>query len=338
LVTDSLSFERSLIPLHLGEVFERVENALSTANHPLSNPPGKDRQNRQTPPAADSQKDGRDDRLSAEELKTGKPDGTNPGQVPAQQTALRKDNLPQSGKQESREGGTSASQPGPGDKTDDPSGDQANSQQASDKEQQTNSQQNPAGLMDRMKDALSSLMAKMRPNTAQKSQQENPRSAEDQKSGEQASAGKDPNGDAQKDALNQQASQNQPAEGQAQGETTEKTKASQGRSSDQSAEKKSSDAQSGVGRQDGDKNVRESEQLKAMGKLAEIIGKRSASVTGDMMVENPSGKQQLKTEYSQRMGHHADLGGEINRDEIPLMYQQYVREYMEQVRKPVKSQ
>ena len=33
------------------------------------------------------------------------------------------------------------------------------------------------------------------------------------------------------------------------------------------------------------------------------------------------------------MGRHSDLGGEINRDEIPLMYQQYVREYMEQVRK-----
>jgi hypothetical protein len=59
-------------------------------------------------------------------------------------------------------------------------------------------------------------------------------------------------------------------------------------------------------------------------------------VTGDMTVENPSNKQQLKTEYSKRIGHHADLGGEINRDEIPLIYQQYVREYMEQVRKQSK--
>jgi len=76
--------------------------------------------------------------------------------------------------------------------------------------------------------------------------------------------------------------------------------------------------------------------LKAMGKLAEIIGKRSASATGDVMVENPSGKQHLQTEYSGRVGQHSDLGGEINRDEIPLMYQQYVREYMSQVRRQVK--
>ena len=46
----------------------------------------------------------------------------------------------------------------------------------------------------------------------------------------------------------------------------------------------------------------------------------------------PSGKQQLQTSYSQRLGHHADLGGEINRDEIPVMYQQYIREYMSEVR------
>ena len=75
-----------------------------------------------------------------------------------------------------------------------------------------------------------------------------------------------------------------------------------------------------------------------MGKLAEIIGKRSASVTGDMVVENPSGKQGLKTGYSRHLGQHADLGGEINRDEIPLMYQQYVREYMQQIHNQPKRQ
>jgi hypothetical protein len=37
------------------------------------------------------------------------------------------------------------------------------------------------------------------------------------------------------------------------------------------------------------------------------------------------------------VGRHADLGGEINRDEIPLMYQQYIREYMSQVRRQAKK-
>lgn len=339
LVTDSLSLQRSLIPFHPSEVLERMESALSTANQPQSNLAGRDRRNGPTPPATGAQKDGHDDRLTAEEWKTGKPDGTSASQAATEKSQLQQQgNLPQTGKEDSRESGDSASPSGAGDKTHEQNAGQASSQQASDKNQPANGQQNANGLMDRMKDAFSGLMAKMRPNASQRSQQENARGAEDQKTGNQDSAGKDPNGQGQKDALSQQPSQDQSAEGQAQGETTEKTKAAQGRSSDQSADKKSADAQSGIGRQDGDKNVRESEQLKAMGKLAEIIGKRSANVTGDMMVENPSGKEQLRTEYTQRMGHHADLGGEINRDEIPLMYQKYVQEYMEEVRKPVKGQ
>ena len=68
-----------------------------------------------------------------------------------------------------------------------------------------------------------------------------------------------------------------------------------------------------------------------MGKLAQIIGKRSQDVTGEMMVEVPSGKQKLRTAYSRELGEHADRSGEINRDEVPLIYQDYVREYMQRV-------
>ena len=56
-----------------------------------------------------------------------------------------------------------------------------------------------------------------------------------------------------------------------------------------------------------------------------------------MQIE-PSGKQQLQTGYTHQQGQHADLGGEINRDEIPVEDQEYVREYMELVRKkPAKT-
>jgi hypothetical protein len=51
------------------------------------------------------------------------------------------------------------------------------------------------------------------------------------------------------------------------------------------------------------------------------------------MVEVPSGKQQLRTPYSQRRAAHAEAGGEIHRDEVPLMYQEFVQQYFEQVRK-----
>jgi hypothetical protein len=81
------------------------------------------------------------------------------------------------------------------------------------------------------------------------------------------------------------------------------------------------------------KDLKEAEQQRAMGKLEEIIGKRSANLTGEVMVEVPSGKQQLRTQYTQKTGNHADLGSEINRDQVPLVDQSYVREYMEQVHK-----
>ena len=52
------------------------------------------------------------------------------------------------------------------------------------------------------------------------------------------------------------------------------------------------------------------------------------------MIEVNSGKQQLKTAYSSQNGAHRESGGEIHRDEVPLLYQQYVERYFEQVRRP----
>jgi CO dehydrogenase/acetyl-CoA synthase delta subunit len=70
-----------------------------------------------------------------------------------------------------------------------------------------------------------------------------------------------------------------------------------------------------------------------MGKISEIIGKRAANMSGEVMVEVSSGKQQLKTQYTQRTAAHTEAGSEINRDEIPLAYQQYVQQYFEEIRK-----
>ena len=56
-------------------------------------------------------------------------------------------------------------------------------------------------------------------------------------------------------------------------------------------------------------------------------------MSGEVMVEVGSTKQQLKTPFSQRQAKHADAGGEIHRDEVPLMYQQFVQQYFEEIRK-----
>jgi hypothetical protein len=188
-----------------------------------------------------------------------------------------------------------------------------------------------ASLGSKLRDALSNLLAKMKPQSKQgggkpndSSQSANSRSS--QQGEKQEGDSKSP-GQEQADA-----SANSQSEGEQQQGGTQQ--ASQGKSEGRSNNQPNSpDGKSGIGKQDGDKAAREAAELAAMGKLSEIIGKRAANITGEVMVEVSSGKQQLKTQYSDRNGAHAEAGGEINRDEVPLAYQQYVQQYFAQMRK-----
>jgi hypothetical protein len=105
--------------------------------------------------------------------------------------------------------------------------------------------------------------------------------------------------------------------------------------SDRSPERNPADGEkSGIGKSDGNKDIRDAEQLAAMGKLSELFGKRQANLTGEVLIEVSASKPQgLRTPYSNQAAAHAEAGGEIHRDEVPLIYQQYVEQYFEQVRK-----
>lgn len=92
-------------------------------------------------------------------------------------------------------------------------------------------------------------------------------------------------------------------------------------------------SQSGAGRNEGQKDIRSAEELKAIGKLQQLIGKRSATITGDMSITKPSRNQELATPYSNRTGTHMDRGDEIDRDDVPPEYRDIVRAYMEAVHK-----
>ena len=200
---------------------------------------------------------------------------------------------------------------------------------------QMNQQQSP-GLMDKMKDALSSLMAKMKPNSASDS------ASRDGKNTPGDQQGKNQNSSTKNEKTQSQDGQKaqgaMDAQSSAQASAVEKAPQSAVGSSDtETPQGKANDPQSGAGRQDGQKDIKEADQLRAMGKLAEIIGKRSASLTGEIEIEKPSEQQQLQTQYSGKVRRHSNLGGEINRDEVPAEYQQYVREYMNQVHKQANS-
>ncbi len=218
----------------------------------------------------------------------------------------------------SKEGGSQGEKPGPQKGGESPNGGGSND-----------------SLMNKMKDAMANLLNKLKmppkpgdgKESASNSQNGNLQSGSSQqagKKGSQSSNRESPDG---ANSAEQQGDQQQAESGQ-------NAQAAQGKSGDKSADRPASqDAKSGIGRQDGDKSAREAADLAAMGKISEIIGKRSANVTGEVMVEVASGKQQLKTPYAQKNATHGESGGEINRDEVPLIYQQYVQQYFEEIRK-----
>ena len=209
---------------------------------------------------------------------------------------------------------------------------------------QQNAKQSPqagenSSLMDKLRNAMADLMSKMK---MQPKSGDGRQMASSQQGGQQFARPQQGKGERGEQAPGQQQSQNgssSESQGEQQGEGGQNAQGAQGQASDQGSDRQAQqDAKSGIGKQDGAKDIRDAEQLAAMGKISEIFGKRAANITGEVMVEVPSGKQQLRTPYLQRRAAHSDSGAEIHRDEVPLIYQHYIQQYFEEVRKtPVKK-
>ena len=193
-----------------------------------------------------------------------------------------------------------------------------------------------SSLLDKMKDAMANLMSKLSlPSQSSESQKANSQSKQGGEKRESASQ------KGQKGSQEQSNEKGTPGEGEPGDQQAGEQEAQAGENAaNQGAESAKNEGQSGVGKQDGAKDLRDAEQMKAMGKLSEIFGKRAQNITGEIMLEVSSGKQQqLRTAYSNRNATHREAGGEIHRDEVPLAYQHYVQQYFEKVRsqKPAES-
>ena len=189
-----------------------------------------------------------------------------------------------------------------------------------------------SSLTDKLRDAISNLLAKLKPQSKPSEGQQ--RSASQTPGAQAGQKQNQPQDGAPKTENQEQADANSSGESQGEQQQGGTDQPAQGKSQGNSNERPNSpDGKSGIGNQDGDKSAREAAELAAMGKISEIIGKRAQNITGEVMVEVSSGKQQLKTQYSQKDATHVEAGGEINRDEIPLAYQQYVQQYFEEIRK-----
>ena len=181
---------------------------------------------------------------------------------------------------------------------------------------------NPSGpqsqdpsMVDKLKQALSDLMNKMKqPSGDDKAKQQG-------KKGESTQAkGKEESRDDSKGDQSQDSSESQDG-------------AEAKQEANNSSNQNSKQQQSGSGNNEGDKAQRQAAALKAMGKLSELMGKRAENVTGTVMMEVGATKQQMKTPTSQRAASHSEAGSEIHRDEIPVAYQQYVQQYFDQIRR-----
>jgi hypothetical protein len=185
-------------------------------------------------------------------------------------------------------------------------------------------------LMNKMRDALANMLNKLKSQPQSEQQMAANQQNSQQQPGRQGQQ-------SQQGMQSKSKSQGEGQQGQQEGEQDpdgQKSASDKSRAGEKSSDRPGSqDSKSGMGLSDGEKEIREAEQLAAMGKISEIFGKRAQEITGEISVEVASGKQQLKTAWSERKALHSDTGAEINRDEIPLAYQRYIQRYFEEVRK-----
>jgi len=198
--------------------------------------------------------------------------------------------------------------------------------------QQSNGQESnsssSSSLMSKMRDALQNLLSSMKQQSnnagGQQPQQQNSSQNGKQKGQQNA---------------NKQQQKGEKANGQAGGEEQDPDLSNESQQAENSpgqgtdAQPSNKQPGGGIGNRDGEKDVKQAEQLAAMGKISQIIGKRSQNLSGEATIEVQSTVQQLRTAYSDRTAQHADSGGEIGRDEIPAALESYVEQYFEQVRK-----
>ena len=244
----------------------------------------------------------------------------------------------------SKDGQTEGQEKGDGEKGEAEGGNDPGNKGSSDKNQQKEpasaaQKQQPGGdknsLAEKFRDAMANLMNKVKqPGKAneQQAKNEGPKDGQGQGQGEKKDGQKGQKSDGKPNSQGGEGEQKPDSEAQA----GDQDQSAQGKGATESNQPKGNDdPKSGTGKQDGNKDTKLAmHNMEVLGKLSEIIGKRSEKQTGEVMVEVSSGKnQQLRTAYSAKTGQHADSGGEIHRDEVPLMYQQFVQSYFDQLRK-----
>ena len=315
LFTGTLSLEPSLVRLAYDTFFNSKPYAQNRPPRARLDPQAGDQQDNRS-----GKEDSPDDLLDSSD----NPDAANADADNSQTSAEGQ----QGDKQDSEKGKQDQNAQGDQSKAGNDPADQNNQQQDSkqgnqnDKDAKPSNTDQNSSMMDKLRDALSNMLNKMKPNSDGKS---SPQNSQQGQPGDRQDPG-------QKNQQSKEQAQNA-SSGDQQGQDSDQQDQGDNKANQSSDKNANQNSESGAGVKNGDKAIREAEQLQAMGKISEILGKRSANVTGEVMVEVGSSKQQLKTPWAQKQANHSEAGSEIHRDEIPLMDQQFVEQYFEEIRK-----
>ena len=272
-----------------------------------------DQQQQMKPDTANTEGNEQSNDSSAEKGDASKGDGKKEGDRAGQQSS--------DGEQDAQ-AETNPSQSG--EKAGDQSGKQESKQAQSGKPDQQNSGEN-SSLMNKAKDMLQNLLSSLKPPSTNPGQQQN--DPNNQSKGQQKQQS-DKNG--QQKSAGQKGEQSEGQQGEQSQEPQDQSQQGNGKNDSQQATKQPG---SGAGNQDGEKRIKQAEDQAAMGKITEILGKRSANLTGEATIEVQNTSQTLKTAYAPGTAQHGQSGGEINRDEIPVAMEPFVQEYFKQARK-----
>ena len=343
MVTKTLDLSLALVPIHFGPVYERVEKlfARSDAKHEMqangvrqdaaSTQAGQDR--------ADAQERGNQSQdpvsASTPANSPADPSGGEPKAVKA--AGSPNDNHDAKGNGEGDGKAHDNAAPHDASASGNPTAAGKNSpNDAKQAKDQSSDAKSSTGVFEKMRDAVSSMMAKMKASsTGDNSSQESKNQRESQQGAQQSSQKQDQQRSQQGDQ-SQQSSEDPNSQGQQQAGAAQKAQASEGRTSNSSSNQNGSTLTPASAVRMGRKRWKEARQQEAMGKAGRDHWETISRVDRRCDGRRPSGKQQLRTKDSGRLGTHSDKGGEINRDQVPLEFQQYVRDYMEQVRKQPK--
>ncbi len=182
-------------------------------------------------------------------------------------------------------------------------------------------------LMDKLKEAFENMMSKL--NMEEQSQgqpSEQGTESENKQASDTPGRGQEAAGS---EAGSEEGSQSESEGGQADA-ASDQISMEEGSSEASEQQSETSIATAGTG--EGSKELREAEQAEVMGELSELYQQRAEEITGEFTIETESARQTARTPYAPRQSGHLDRGAALSRDEIPLAYRAYIKEYFKQIR------